>query len=65
MVSVFTILVVAIGVVIAAAAASSHGSAATTGTTVLIGFGLVIVLGFAIAGFVLNGRSKRVQESLR
>jgi hypothetical protein len=64
-VSLFTILVIAIGIVIAAVAASSHGSAATIYTTLIITFGITVVLGFAIAAFVLNGRSKSMQERLR
>ncbi len=58
-VALFTILVFAIGIAIAAVAASIHGAASTTYTSVLIGFGLSIVIGFAIAAMILNGRAKR------
>lgn len=63
--SVFTIIMIAIGIGIAAVAASTHGVASTPYTTLLIGFGLFIVLGFAIAGFIMNGRSGKVREELR
>lgn len=57
-VALFTILVMAVGISISAIAASSHGSLATSYTSVLIGFGLFIVVGFAIAAAVQNGKAK-------
>jgi hypothetical protein len=62
-VAVFTILVMAIGISISALGASSHGSLATEYTIVLIGFGLFVVAGFAIAAFIQN--SKKGNTSLR
>jgi hypothetical protein len=64
-VSLFTILVIGIGIAIAAVAASTHGSASTVYTSLIIGFGVMIVFGFAIAAFILNGRSRRMQSDLR
>jgi len=64
-VSLFTILVIAIGIVISAVAASTHGTAATTYTTIIIAFGVTIVLGFAISALILNGRSRRMKNNLR
>jgi hypothetical protein len=48
----------AIGISISAIAASSHGSLATSYTDVLIGFGLFIVVGFAVAAAVQNGKAR-------
>ncbi len=61
-VALFTILVIAIGVSISAAAASTHGVAATTYTTILIGFGVSITVGFAIAGLIMNGKTKKTRQ---
>ena len=61
-VSLFTILVIAIGIGISAVAASTHGSAATAYTTLIIGFGIFVVFGFAVAAFVLNGRARRMHD---
>ncbi len=61
-VSLFTILVIALGIGISAVTASTHGSAATAYTTIIIGFGVFIVVGFAIAALVLNGRSRRIHD---
>ena len=57
-VALFMILVIAVGISISAVAASTHGSAATQYTSVLIGFGLSIILMFALAALIANGRAK-------
>jgi len=61
-VSLFTILAIALGIGISAVAASTHGSAATAYTTIIIAFGIFVVFGFAIAALILNGRSKRMPD---
>jgi hypothetical protein len=57
-VALFAALLLAVGIIISAAAASTHGSAATIYTNVLIGFGLSIILIFALSAFIANGRSR-------
>ncbi|MDA4112191.1 MAG: hypothetical protein OK439_06595 [Thaumarchaeota archaeon] len=57
-VGLFMVLLIAVGIVISAVAASTHGSAATVYTTILIGFGLSIILIFALTALIANGRAK-------
>ena len=57
------VVAVAIGVVISAVAASTHGTLASLYTLVLIGYGVLIVLSFGIAGAVARGRGASSHNS--
>ncbi len=61
-VALFAALLLAVGIIISAAAASTHGNAATLYTDVLIGFGLSIILIFALGALVANGRSRSAKS---
>lgn len=61
-VALFTIIVLAIGISISAVAASTHGAAATPLTSLIIVFGVLVTVGFALAALIMNGRARRIQD---